>query len=117
MARPRTLCIDFDGVVHRYSKGFYDGTVYDPPTEGTVEALTKLVDYGYRLVLLSARAGTPYGKSSIEEWLEIYGLSEYFEGRITDKKPPAVAYIDDNAIRFWDWRDALEELSKYGEWD
>jgi len=27
------VAIDFDGVVHGNSKGFHDGTVYDPPNE------------------------------------------------------------------------------------
>ena len=26
--------IDFDGVIHKNSKGFHDGTIYDEPIEG-----------------------------------------------------------------------------------
>ena len=36
------LAIDFDGVVHGNSKGFYDGTVYDNPIEGSIEAIKSL---------------------------------------------------------------------------
>ena len=35
----RTLLIDFDGVVHGYSEGYKDGTIYDKPMEGVEEAL------------------------------------------------------------------------------
>ena len=28
------LAIDFDGVIHKNSKGFFDGTVYDEPING-----------------------------------------------------------------------------------
>ena len=34
--------IDFDGVIHRNSLGYHDGTIYDPPMEGTKEALEDL---------------------------------------------------------------------------
>ena len=30
--------IDFDGVIHKNSKGFYDGTVYDDPVNGVAES-------------------------------------------------------------------------------
>ncbi len=45
--------IDFDGVVHAYSKGFNDGTIYDKPQEGTEESLKLLKDKGYNLILFS----------------------------------------------------------------
>ena len=28
------LGLDFDGVIHKNSKGFHDGTIYDEPLEG-----------------------------------------------------------------------------------
>ena len=35
----KNICVDFDGVIHKNSKGFHDGTIYDDPVEGTKEAL------------------------------------------------------------------------------
>ena len=36
------IAIDFDGVIHKNTKGFYDGTVYDEPVEGAIEAIKSL---------------------------------------------------------------------------
>ena len=33
------IAIDFDGVIHKNSKGYYDGTIYDEPVEGSLEAI------------------------------------------------------------------------------
>ena len=45
--------VDFDGVVHKNSKGFFDGTVYDDPIEGVATLLERL-SAKYTLVLFSA---------------------------------------------------------------
>ena len=34
--------VDFDGVIHKNSKGFFDGTIYDEPLEGTRDSLERL---------------------------------------------------------------------------
>ena len=36
------IAVDFDGVIHKNSKGYHDGTVYDDPVEGVREPLEKL---------------------------------------------------------------------------
>ena len=35
------IAIDFDGVIHKNSKGFFDGTVYDEPIEGSLDSIKK----------------------------------------------------------------------------
>ena len=47
--------IDFDGVVHGNSKGFHDGTVYDPPIEGSLDAIKWFKSQGYDIVLFTAK--------------------------------------------------------------
>ena len=107
--------IDFDGVIHRNSKGFYDGTVYDVPVDGAKEALETIAEK-YVIVVYSAKARKDRmlinGKTGVEliwEWLENHGMS-HLVAEVTAEKPRAVCYIDDKAIRFTDWRSALENV-------
>ena len=108
----KTLCIDFDGVIHAYSKGYHDGTIYDKPMEGVQQALD-ILSKKYDLVCFSARinAGDAHGKKDMVEWLKNYDLLKYFID-ITDKKIPCVAYIDDSAIRHTDWKSTFNELRR-----
>lgn len=102
MAWTPKVLVDFDGVLHRYSRGWDDGTAYDPPIEGASEALAELDGRGYEIVIFSTRDA-----DQITAWLEHWGFPAY---RVTDRKEPAVAQIDDRAIRFTDWAQARGDL-------
>jgi len=113
----RQIGVDFDGVIHRNSKGFYDGTVYDDPIEGSLDAIKKLSEK-YTIVVFSAKArkdrmliNEKTGVQLIEEWLEKYGFMKYVK-EVTSEKPRAVAYIDDKAIKFSDWEQAMREVEQ-----
>lgn len=91
----KTIAIDFDGVIHKYSKGFQGlDNAYDVPTEGTEEALKDLTSRGYRLIIVSSRPVEP-----IKNWLKKYNMDHYFDD-VTNTKHPAKYYIDDHAVRF-----------------
>ena len=111
-----TLSLDFDGVIHKNSKGFYDGTVYDGPIEGALSAI-KEISKIYDIVVFSAKARKDRmlidgktGQQLIEEWLEKHGFMPFVK-EVTSEKPRAVVYIDDKAIRFVDWDQTLNDLS------
>lgn len=93
--------IDFDGVIHKYSEKFKDGTIYDIPVEGAIRALKELCDEGYEVVIFTVRPNM----EDISLWLKRWGFNKKL--KITDKKLPALAYIDDRGIRFTNWKDIL----------
>ena len=85
-----TIAIDFDGVIHKYSKGFQGlNNAYDEPMPGVVDALHKLKTGGYRLIIVSSRP-VPI----IKEWLLRNNMSEYFDD-VSNTKHPAKYYIDE----------------------
>ena len=109
--------VDFDGVIHKCSKGYYDGTIYDDPVEGSYEALEKL-SKKYTVILYTCKAkpdrGLVNGKTGTEliwEWLEKHDMSKFIS-KVTSEKPRAVAYIDDKSIKFSSWESCLKEVDK-----
>lgn len=112
----KTIAIDFDGVVHKYSKGWQDGKIYDEPVEGSLEAIITLLERGYKVSVFTTRENTELVKTWIvEKTYKCKGLQSkpylfWFdrdEFEVTNKKPPAIAYIDDRGIRFTNWKDML----------
>jgi hypothetical protein len=65
---------------------------------------------GYRLVLHTTRVRDVEQVQPLYDWLEANGFGMFAE--ITDRKPLAVAYVDDRAIRFVDWPQALADIGR-----
>lgn len=109
--RRQTIAVDFDGVVHKYSKGWHDGTCYDEPMEGAFDSICRLRSRGFDVVIFSARP-----RSGIQDWFQTYWPRDPRYGQIpliVNEKPIAVAYIDDRAIRFTNWPEAMELVRKF----
>lgn len=112
------LAIDFDGVIHKNSKGYHDGTVYDTPVEGAIQAI-KTLSTKYTIILHTFK-GHPErpiinGKNGIQatwDWLDTYGIKEYIQD-IVWGKPNAKIYIDDKGYRFETWQKTLNDLNDY----
>jgi|TARA_Y100000289_G_scaffold65884_1_gene80532 phosphoheptose isomerase len=109
------IAVDFDGVIHKNSKGYHDGTVYDDPVEGAREALEKLSEK-YTVIVYSAKArkdrGLVNGRSGVQliwDWLKEHNLNQYVS-KVTAEKPRAVAYIDDKGIEFDSWDTVLSKI-------
>lgn len=112
----KTICVDFDGVIHKYSKGYKDGSIYDEPVEGAFETIERMLKI-HNVVILSTRE-----PKQIFEWLlarkdwhlpikVIPPNTLVWEEKgivgITCRKVKALFYIDDKGLRFTNWKDML----------
>jgi hypothetical protein len=107
----RTVCLDFDGVVHSYRSGWRGAPVIpDPPIHGTAEAIARLRQ-NYRVVIYSARCRSAEGRRAIEAWLRKYNIQV---DEVCDHKPPALVYVDDRAIPFrGDWNQVITDIREF----
>ena len=110
-----TLACDFDGVIHQYSKGWHDGTIYDPPMPGALDGLRALMEHHAVFI------HTTRDLEQVAEWLtrrgficctEHHGPFWNLRGTllVTNRKLAATAYLDDRAVRFTTWDQALADL-------
>lgn len=97
----KTICLDFDGVLHAYSRGWGDGSVYDEPMPGAVDAVRKLSEH-YKLIVQTSRKNL----DDVREWLGRHGFPFMV---VTNEKPPAVLYIDDRGLRFESWEQVMND--------
>jgi len=111
-SQENNLAIDFDGVIHTFDKGYFDGTCYGEPIKGTKEAL-QLLSEKYTLIVFTAKVkkdrplvNGKTGMQLVEEWLEKYNMMQYIS-EITHEKPRARYYIDDKGIHFTSWDQTL----------
>lgn len=66
----KTIAVDFDGVIHKYSKAYHDGSIYDGPVEGARDALRLLKKKGYKVVIFTARPNA----EEIDGWLKTHSI-------------------------------------------
>ena len=110
------IAIDFDGVIHNFDKGYYDGTCYGDPIHNSLNAL-KLLSNKYNVIIYSSKClpDRPLinglnGKQLIIKWLQKYDVLKYVK-EITHFKPRAKYYIDDKGITFKNnWDEILQKL-------
>jgi len=112
----KNLAIDFDGVIHDFSKGYHDGTCYGDPIKGSLEAIKKLsIDYNIIIFTAKAKPSRPLvngktGTELVQEWLEKHNVMQYVT-EITAEKPRSQIYIDDKGYHFQNWKDTLKYLN------
>lgn len=111
-----TIAVDFDGVIHAYSKGWADGSIYDDEMPGAIDGLRSLMEQDSVFIFTTRNAG------QVGSWLVDRGFvvrmhheGDFWNERdillITNKKFPATAYLDDRAVRFVNWEQALADLA------
>ena len=113
------ISIDFDGVIHDFSKGWHDGTCYGDPLPGAIDAIKKLSSH-YNVIIFTAKAkpsrplvNGKTGTELVAEWLDKHGVLDCID-EITCEKPRSQVYVDDKGYHFQNWDDTMRYLeSKY----
>jgi len=122
------IAIDFDGVIHKYSEGWKDGTIYDDPVEGAQSALMKLKT-DYWVYIFTSRdvpdvvnwMNSPkfwgngemgFRTIAMPEGTRFWQGSKFGEVAVSNRKLPAIYYIDDRGIRFTNWKDIFTKKHK-----
>lgn len=106
------IAVDFDGVIHSYEEGWKDGSIYGTPMEGSAEALQHLLE-GFYVFIFTSR-----DPAQVKEWMKdhynlpvalISAQERFWDTKgvigITNRKLPAIAYIDDRAVPFHNWKE------------
>jgi hypothetical protein len=111
------IALDFDGVIHNDSKGFFDGTIYGNPIVGVEDALKDL-SKNYKIVIFSCKSNPNRplvdGKTGTEliwEWLDSWNFKQYISDVVWGK-PNTFIYIDDKGFRFTNWKKTHNYLKK-----
>jgi len=102
----KTVCVDLNGVLDQYTGWKGEGHM-DPPRPGADRFLAELVE-DYRVVILTTQPA-----ERVWEWLREYGLDRWVD-EVTDRKPPAVVYVDDRAVTFrGNFEETLREIRAF----
>ncbi len=107
----RTVCVDFDGVIHSYLSGWQgEAVIADPPIHRVDLAISQLRK-NFRVVVYSARCRTPEGIQAIRAWLARNNIEV---DDVCEHKPPAFVYVDDRAVHFTgNWEDTIQQIHQF----
>lgn len=124
----KTLCLDFDGVIHSYASPWQGiATAADPPTPGAADFLYQAIyEYGFRVAIFSSRSVHADGIACMQRYIHRL-LTEAFGEDTADgmlaqivfpvHKPASFVSLDDRAITFTgQWPD-LDALASFVPWN
>ena len=133
MEHKKTICVDFDGVIHSYTSGWKGADVIpDPPVDGAFEGLYRLcADPEIDVAIHSSRSGQENAIEAMQEWLNKWDAAYRDAYQISNAKPhliqmvrfpvdkpPAMVYVDDRGINFdGDWSKITTELKDFTPWN
>lgn len=105
----QAIAFDFDGVIHKYSKGWGDGSIYDAPNENALDIIKMLIHMKVPVFILSTRSAQQIVKWWNEQdfglkcevipddvlfWKDLSVIG------VTNRKLPAQIYVDDRAYKY-----------------
>lgn len=110
-----TIAVDFNGVIHTYSRGWAEGTTHDKPTPG-IDRARRLME-SYSVFRSRSREGEQVmpdlGRGDLNMTVDEHGLTlatQMGQLRVTNRRLPPRARIDDQGVRFASWPTTLAAL-------
>ncbi len=104
---PKTLLIDFDGVLNTYCGNFSESQI--PAPRNGVKEFLQILAKTYKIEIFTVR-----NKKLTYEWLKKYQLDEFIHDITNVKNPYASVILDDRALRFdGDFDKALAEILNF----
>lgn len=104
--KKRTICIDFDGVLHDYSEGYKGKDVFGEMIKGADVATKILKEAGNTIIIYTTRPAT----DALKDWLKKNNIQYDYINENPDQpkesegcKLIADIYIDDRGITFDGW--------------
>lgn len=127
MAFRRTLCIDFDGVLHFYGDGWKGPCeIYDIPVPGAIDWLRQLLaatnedgNLLFEVAIYSGRSKDEGGIVAMRSWLARFGITDEELEQIIfpTEKPAAWITVDDRCFQFRGIFPNAEYLLSYKAWN
>jgi hypothetical protein len=116
----KTICIDFDGVIHDYSQGWQGEDVFGQMIPNADTATQVLKKKGWQIIIFTTRKKT----KKLEDWLQEHKIAYDHINENPDQpehssdKIVADVYLDDRGICFrgrWDeW--LIREILDFEPW-
>lgn len=139
----KTICLDFDGVIHSYISGWLEPDfIPDPPVPGALAFIKAVLESPeYELQIYSSRNNQRGGIRAMQNWLRFWFIKEYgfpegasIGNQLTKvwlddpthpnhwkyfplNKPSAFITIDDRALNFRGIFPTFEEINAFKPWN
>ena len=116
----KTLCVDFDGVIHSYASGWKGvGQVADDPVPGALPWIIAMLGEGFDVCIYSSRSKDPAGVPAMRAAFKRWGMDHDDIDRLDfpTEKPAAWITIDDRCFRFEGDFPSADWIRRFRPWN